>query len=344
MTNRPGRGRPWRALTHDPALRMIVVWMALMALITLVSALGYRWLETGWSFFDSLYMAVNVLATVGFGSEHTLDGPGKVWTILVSFVSVGFVFGTVGVMAEALLQRAASRNRKGRRMQKRVDRLQGHFIVCGYGRVGSMVSRELTADGYDVVVIDIDPDSVTRAAEEGILTVPGTATADETLLNAGVVRARGLVACVDSDPDNVFVVLTARSLNPDLFIVGRASSKEVVAKLQQAGADRAVSPYVMGGRRMAQLAVRPAVVDFIDAAMSNTELDFSIEEVPVGRDSRLIGMTVGELRVKGIFTLAILKESKRYDHRPPDERPIEEGDHLIVSGASEALRALENQA
>ena len=344
MTKSPKRGRPWRSLTRDPTLRMILIWLALMTLITLVAALGYMWLEKGWSFFDGLYMAVNVLANVGFGSEHTLDGPGKVWTILVSLVSVGFVFGTVGVMAEAFLQRAASKNRKGRRMQKRLDRLQGHFIVCGYGRVGSMVSRELMADGYDVVVIDIDPDSVHRAAEEDLLTVPGTATEDETPVNAGVKRARGLVACVDSDPDNVFVVLTARSLNPDLFIVGRASSKEVIAKLQQAGADRAVSPYVMGGRRMAQLAVRPAVVDFIDGAMSNTEVDFSIEEIPVGDDSRLVGMTVGMLRDKGIFTLAILKESRRYDHRPPNERVIEDGDHLIVSGASEALRVLEAQA
>ena len=139
-----------------------------------------------------------------------------------------------------------------------------------------MVARELLADGYEVVVIDVDPDSVRRADEEDVLTVPGTATEDETLVNAGVTRARGLVACGDSDPDNVFVVLTARSLNPDIVIVGRASSKEVMAKLQQAGADRAVSPYVMGGRRMAQLAVRPAVVDFIDAAMSNNEVDFSI--------------------------------------------------------------------
>ncbi|QGF24683.1 potassium channel family protein [Raineyella fluvialis] len=342
MTTRPrGAAHRVQTLVHDPALRMILGWIAIMALITLVGALGFTWIEDGWSFFDGLFMAVNVLATVGFSGDHPLDTLGKLWTMLLSFISVAFVFGTVGVMAEALLQRASSGNRKRRRMQKQIDQLTGHFIICGYGRVGSMVARELTAEGHDVVVIDIDQTSTARAAEDGILTVPGTATEDETLVNAGVQRARGLVTCVDSDPDNVYVVLTARSLNPDLFIVGRAGSKEVVRKLRQAGANRAVSPYVMGGRRMAQLAVRPGVVDFIDAAMSNTELDFSMEEIPVLEGSRLVGMTVGDLRARGIFTLAILMESSQYDHRPQDDRLIEPGEHLIVSGATETLRAID---
>ncbi|WOP18153.1 potassium channel protein [Raineyella sp. LH-20] len=320
---------------------MIVVWVGIMAVVTLVGSLGFYWSQPDWTFFESLYMAVNVLATVGFSGEHPMDPVGKIWTIVLSFVSVGVVFGTVGVMADALMQRAMTGTRRARRMQKRVDRLSGHYIVCGYGRVGSMVVRELLEAGHEVVVVDVDQASTTRAAEAGIPIVPGSATADETLVSAGVERASGLVTCVDSDPDNVFVVLTARSLNPGLFIVGRASSTEGIAKLQQAGADRAVSPYVMGGRRMAQLAVRPAVVDFIDAAMSNTELDFSIEEVQVVPSSRLVGTTVGALRARGIFTLAIIEESRRYDHRPSDDRRIDAGDHLIVSGTSETLRAID---
>lgn len=343
MEKRPRRDRWWRTVARDPAVRVIVAWIGIMAVVTLVGSLGFYWSQPDWSFFDGLYMAVNVLATVGFSGEHPVDLFGKIWTIVLSFLSVGVVFGTVGVMADALMQRAMTGTRRTRRMQKRVDRLTGHFIVCGFGRVGSMVARELLGAGHEVVVVDVDPASTTRAAEEGFPIVPGSATTDETLVSAGVERAAGLVTCVDSDPDNVFVVLTARSLNPGIFIVGRASSREGIAKLQQAGADRAVSPYVMGGRRMAQLAVRPAVVDFIDAAMSSTDLDFSIEEVPVTPGSRLVGMSVGALRAKGIFTLAILKETSRYDHRPPDERRIEAGDHLIVSGASETLRSLDPQ-
>lgn len=343
MEKRLRRDRWWRTVARDPAVRVIVAWIGIMAAVTVVGALGFYWTQPDWTFFDGLYMAVNVLATVGFSGEHPVDRAGRIWTIVLSFVSVGVVFGTVGVMADALMQRAMTGTRKARRMQKRVDRLTGHFIVCGFGRVGSMVTRELLDAGYDVVVVDVDPASSARAAEEGIPTVPGSATSDETLVAAGVARAAGLVTCVDSDPDNVFVVLTARSLNPAIFIVGRASSREGIAKLQQAGADRAVSPYVMGGRRMAQLALRPAVVDFIDAAMSNTELDFSIEEVPVPPGSDLVGVSVGALRARGIFTLAILKESRRYDHRPPDDHRIEAGDHLIVSGASETLRSLDGQ-
>ncbi|SDB83439.1 voltage-gated potassium channel [Raineyella antarctica] len=340
MNQRPRQG-PVRTLPGLRATTIVALWLGIVTVLMIVGALGYVWLQKGWSFFDGLYMSVNVLATLGFGGDHALGRAGKVWTMVLSVMSVGVIFGTVGLMAQLLIEQAGSGRRRDRRMQKQIDRLQGHYIICGYGRVGSMVADELIGEGRDVVVVDIDQTSTVRAQEDGLLTVPGTATDDETLLQAGIVRARGLVTCVDSDPDNVFVVLTARALNPDLFIVGRAGSKEVLAKLQQAGADRAVSPYVMGGRRMAQLAIRPAVVDFIDSAMSTSTLDFSIEEIPVPADSRLVGMTVGRLRAHGIFTLAILKGAAAYRHAPLDDQLIESEDHLIVSGTSDSLRALD---
>lgn len=223
-------------------------------------------------------------------------------------------------------------------MEKKVDALRGHFIVCGYGRVGSLVARELRDDGRAVVVLDIDPASLSRAVDDGLLVVPGDGTSDAVLLKAGVERARGLVAVIDSDADNVYVVISARSLNPDLFIIGRASNAAVMRKVLQAGADRTISPYEMAGRRVVQLALKPGVVDYIDAALSRGDLSFGMEEVAV--DDRLAGQTVGELRGRGLFTLAIRHDPGRYEPNPADERVLETGESLIVSGSTPAMRAL----
>lgn len=227
-------------------------------------------------------------------------------------------------------------------MQTKVDALRGHFIVCGYGRVGSLVAKELREDGQQVVVLDVDAASLQRAADENFLVVPGDGTSDDILVKAGVERARGLVTAIDSDSDNVYVTISARSLNPDLFIVGRASSSAVMKKLTQAGADRAISPYKMAGTRIVQLALRPGVVDFIDAALSRGELSFGMEEVTV--DDRLAGTTVGQLRAQGLFTLAIRHENDKYEPTPADERKLEKGESLILSGSTRAMRFLGESA
>ena len=228
-------------------------------------------------------------------------------------------------------------------IKRTIDSLSGHFVVCGYGRVGSLVARELTEDGQQVVVIDIRPDSLERAARDGFLIVAGDGTSDAVLKAAGVERARGLVSSIDSDANNVYVTLSARAMNPNLFIVGRAGAEGVDLKLRQAGADRAVSPYTMAGRRIAELALRPRVVEYIDAALSRGDLAFSMEEVEVGDGSELVGQTVGALRARGVFTLAIMRAPGVYEPNPNDTRTLVPGEHLIVSGSNDALREVAEQ-
>ena len=308
-----------------------------MTVLSLIGATGYIVLE-GWAFFDALYMTVITLATVGFKEVHPMDPAGEVWTMFLSVCAVAVIFGTVGVAGESLIAEMSSGRREVKRMQRRVDALRGHFIVCGYGRVGSLVARELQADGQQVVVLDVGADSLDRAVNDGFLVVPGDGTSDAVLLRGGVEQAKGLVAVIDSDANNVYVVISARSLNPDLFIVGRASTAQVMKKVLQAGADRTISPYEMAGRRVVELALKPGVVDFIDAAMSRGTLSFGMEEITV--DAKLAGNTVGGLRAHGLFTLAIRHDPGIYEPNPADERRLEAGESLIVSGSTAAMRAI----
>ena len=222
--------------------------------------------------------------------------------------------------------------------------LRGHYILCGYGRVGSTVARELVQVGHRIVVIDILASSLERARADGHLVVEGDATMDATLQAAGIDRARGLVATIDSDALNVYVTLSARALSDRLFIVARANAEGSDAKLAQAGANRVVSPYTMAGRRIAELAVRPRVTDFIDAALSHGELRFSMEELEVAADGPFDGRTVGQLREQGVYTLAVVHGDTEYDANPPPDRVLRAGESLVVSGSTEQLTALRERA
>jgi len=323
--------------------RHLRIWLAIVLAAAAVGTAGYIVLE-GWTLNDALYMTVMALTTVGFREVQELDTAGRVWTMVVSIAGVGIIFGTVGLVAEAILAEVASGRREAKRMERAVSELRDHFIVCGYGRVGSMVTRELVHGGQRVVVVDIRPESLETARADGHLVVAGDGTSDRVLTEAGVERARGLVTSIDSDANNVYVTLSARAMNPGLFIVGRASGEQAEAKVLQAGANRVVSPYTMAGRRIAELALRPRVVEFIDAALSHGELAFSMEEVEVGEGGPLEGRTVGALRAEGIFTLAVVRGPGAYDPNPPDERLLTVGETLIVSGSAETLRRLRERA
>ena len=221
-----------------------------------------------------------------------------------------------------------------------VNRLSGHYILCGYGRVGQTVARELVHAGRKVVVIDVLPESLGRARREGFLEVEGDATEEATLRAAGIERARGLITTIDSDAHNVCVILSARAINPSLFVVARANAADSESRLMQAGASRVVSPYSMAGHRLAELATRPRVVDFIDAALSHGELAFSMEEVEVAAGSTTDGATVASLRDSGVFVLAIVTGEHGYEANPPADRTLRAGETLIVSGTVERLREL----
>lgn len=228
-------------------------------------------------------------------------------------------------------------------MSETIDGLTGHLILCGYGRVGSTVARELAHVGERFVVVDINPTSLEAASADGCLVVNGDATIDSVLREAGVERARGLITTIDSDANNVYVTLSARSINPALFVVARANQEGSEAKLAQAGAQRIVSPYTRAGRQIAELAIRPGVADFIDFALSHGEPAFSIEAVVVRAGGPLDGQTVGTLRDRGIFCLAVARGDRDYETNPATERILRVSESVIVSGPADTLRTLREQ-
>jgi voltage-gated potassium channel len=319
-------------------------WIVAVLMVTVVGATGYVALFR-WSLSDAIYMTVITLTTVGFREVQELTTfPQRAWTMLLAVAGVGIIFGSIGIVAETILNEAASGRREARTMREAVEALRNHYIVCGYGRVGSTVARELVHGGERLVVIDILPASLERAARDGHLVVEGDATDDVTLRAAGAEHARGLVTTIDSDANNVYVTLSARAMSPSLFIVARANAEGSEAKLLQAGANRVVSPYTMAGRRIAELASRPRVADFIDAALSHGNLSFSLEEVEIDAESPLLGVTVGALRDEGAVTLAILQESGAYEANPPPGRALGAGESLIISGPTEVLAAVRARA
>ncbi len=329
--------RRWRARLVITRSHLRSWLLLVIATILLYTSLYVLW--DGWSLSDALYMTVITLTTVGYKEVRELDEVGRIITMAGALSGAALIFGGVGIMAETLVADLTSGRRERRRMQQRVDAMSGHYIVCGFGRVGSTVARELRQSGREVVVLDVYPESVERARADGYAIVEGDATDDAILRLAGIERAAGLVASIDSDANNVYVVLSARTLNPGLFIVGRAAATSAEAKLQHAGADRIVSPYVMAGRRIAELATRPAVVDFIDAALSPAQVLFSIEQRRIEPGSAFDGRTVSELADRGIFTLALVRGPHDLDPHPPRDRRLVAGDEIIVSASVDALRA-----
>jgi voltage-gated potassium channel len=320
--------------------RWVINWLLIVSLIVLGGALGYI-LFFGWSVTDAIYMTVITLTTEGYKEVRELDDAGRAWTILLAVAGVGIIFGTVGFVAETFVAEALSGRRQRQRMAETVAALKDHFILCGYGRVGSTVARELEHAGVRVVVIDSFAASTELAAREGHLVVEGDATRDDVLLAAGIARAKALITTVDTDATNVYVTLSARALNPRLFIVARANEEGSEAKLRQAGADRAVSPYTRAGRQIAELATRPRVADFIDFALSHGQLAFTIEELEVAPDGPLAGQTVADLANRGIHVMAIVKHGPgQFETSAPMDRVLAAGDQLIVSGTAEVLKAL----
>jgi voltage-gated potassium channel len=316
------------------------IWLAIIVGCIAVGTGGYLVLEPGWQFLDALYMTVITLTTVGFREVQPLTEAGRVWTMILALTGVGLIFGSVGIVAEYFVVEATSGRREEKRMADAVSKLRDHYILCGFGRVGLTVARELVHAGRKVVVIDILPESLARARREGFLEVEGDATEEATLRAAGIERARGLITTIDSDAHNVYVILSARAINPKLFVVARANTADSEGRLIQAGADRVVSPYTMAGHRLAELATRPRVVDFIDAALSHGELAFSMEEVEVGPGNATDGVTVGALRDSGVFVLAIVQGERSYEANPPADRILTVGETLVVSGSVARLREL----
>jgi voltage-gated potassium channel len=323
------------------SLKRIIIGIVWLIAILIIGSLGYMILE-GWSFFDGLYMTIITLTTVGYGEVRPLSQTGRIFTILLIFWGVGFMLYVVTAIAQVVVE-GKLRDIFGRqRVEREIRQLKGHYIICGFGRIGEVISRELKHNHIPIVVVDNLPQNTPTLERSGYLHVFGNATQEEVLLAAGIERAQGLVSVVSSDADNVYIVLTARSLKPDLNIVTRAGEPGSEQKLRRAGANEVISPYELGGQRMAQTILRPTVVDFMDVALGEG-IDLSLEEIPVGGQSDIIGRPLKDSGIRQRLDLIIVA-IKRLDgtmlFNPQPDAPILQGDTLIALGSQANLDKL----
>ncbi len=330
--------------SSNPLLRFRIP-LVILSLVFLYSILGYMVIER-WGLLDAVYMTVITVSTVGFNEVHPLSGAGRLFTITVIVGGVGTMLYTLGIFGELLVDGKLADYARRRRVERSVAGLKDHFIICGYGRIGSQVYREFQGDGAPAVVVENNPQPLALLRATTIPYVEGDAASDDVLLRAGILRARGLVSCVDSDERNVFITLTARSLNPRLLIVARSSFADSLEKLRRAGASQVVSPYQMGARRMAALAVRPVLVDILDTVLHGENIDLVIEELVVLPGSALPGKSIGEsgLRTNGAHILAVKKKAGPLRLNPPDTLVLESDDLLVAMGTRAQLNAAEKMA
>ncbi|MBI4188744.1 MAG: potassium channel protein [Chloroflexi bacterium] len=319
-----------------------VLWgIYALAAIIVTGVIGYVTVE-GWSFIDALFMTIITVTTVGYGEVHPLTAAGRIFSIFLIIGGVGASLYTLTGVIEYLIEGEIGATFGRRRMQNRIAKLKGHFILCGLGRVGEEIARTLHEENVPFVIIDSRPDCIARAAQTGYLYVQGDASSDEILKEAGIEQARRLIAAVGNDAENTYITLSARGLRPDLFIEARANSQEAEKKLERAGANRVVSPDNIGARRMALLALRPAVVDFVDDITRRGGPDLLMENVSISSESALAGQSVDELRQCSKATiLAINKKNGQLVANPSGEEKVLAGDSLIIVGTGEQLNSLE---
>ncbi len=323
-------------------MRRLAIALGVLGAVIVAGIAGYVLIE-GWSVLDALYMTVITVGTVGYSEVHELTSGGRVFTMALIFGGFGAMIFFLGTVIDFVVEGHLRGYVEGRRMEKRIESLTGHHIVAGLGRVGSVVAAMLEEEDGAFVVIDADEERVEYAREQGWLVVEGDATAEETLYQAGVERARSLVTTLDTDADNLFVTFTARSLSSDIFIVARSSHESSEGKLRKAGANRVLTPNIIGGRRMATMVLHPVVSDFLDLVTHGDKVEFRLQEVELNGGSPLVGKTISEASVRdktGAYILAIQSPSGTVNTNPSSDTMLEVGDRLVVLGTSSQLRSL----
>ena len=324
--------------------RRVVQIIAAIATVIGIGCSGYMTFA-GAPLFESVYMALTTITTIGYGEIFPLGRVGRIFNIFYIVIGVATVLVAFGVLTQAMIELELSGYFQKRRRRRMINNLKSHFIVCGYGRVGRSASEELKKSGVPILVVDKSEERVERAIQAGLLAVAADSTRDEVLRDVGIDRARGLIAALSTDADNTYLILTAKALNPLLPVATRVSEEESERKLRRAGADVVFAPYTITGQRLSQSLLKPHVNEFIDFTTGNDMgLDIRIEQVQVSATSEYVSKSLRQAQLRaelGVIVLAIRKVSGQMIFNPPADAEIGAGDHLIVMGQPAQLRRLE---
>ena len=311
--------------------------------VLLVGTSGYMVIED-WDFVDAFYMTVITLTTVGFGEIHELGEAGKVFTVVLILAGVGVIFSILSMVTQFVVEGRIREVLGRRKLEKNIQKLKDHYIICGYGRVGQTICDMLSSKLLKLVVIDNDPKKIEQLHNKNFLYIVGEATDENILMAAGIERAKTIITALRTDMDNVYVTLSARGINPNLFILARSGAVGSGKKLLRAGANKVVCPYRKGAIRMAQIILRPTVTDILDLGMMDTNIKFQMEEIPVNSSCNLTGIPLQDSGIRrdlNLIIIAIKNASGDIIFNPSSMATIEAGDTVIVIGESDNLIKLE---
>jgi voltage-gated potassium channel len=325
----------------SPYWHLRTALLIFLGLITF-GTVGYMIIER-LSFWEALYMTVITVSTVGYREIVLPSRAGEIFTMIIIISGLATVVYVTTSVVELLLEGRVLELMGRRRVLRELQDITGHYVVCGYGRVGKQIAKECQARGTSIVVIEKEPAVAEACLNDGFLSVKGDAAEESTLRNAGLERASGLVTALSSDADNLFVTMTARMIRPDIFIVGRCNSDETESKLYRAGADRTISPHNVGGRRMAALLLKPMVCDFLDVVTHGELIELTLEDITVEPGAAVIGRSIRDILVddlKGIGILGLKRPKRDFVVNPSGNTVLDAGDILIIQGSSDQVVAL----
>jgi voltage-gated potassium channel len=323
-----------------------LTFLGLAVLLVLLGGTAGFMIVEDYSFFDAFYMSLITITTVGYAEVRPLGQAGRVFNSGLLFVGVTMLFLGIGLVTQIVIQLELGELFEKRRMKRQIDNLKDHYIISGLGRVGRGAAVEIKQAGLPFVVIDRNPERIAEAARSGMLAMEADSTLDQTLVDAGIARARGLVAALATDADNLFLILSAKTLNPLLNVAARAGEEGAEQKLRRAGADTVFAPYLHTGHRLAQSLIRPHVLQFLDFATQNTGLNVVIEQLRVAERSEFDSTSLKQMQVRrdtGVIVLAIRRAAGEMLFNPPADAVIKGGDFLVVMGESGNLRRLEHR-
>lgn len=324
-----------------PRLKIL---LASLSAVLAVGTIGFHTLEN-YPLLDAFYMTLTTITTVGYGEIHPLSPRGRLFNCFLIFFGIGIMFQVIGTIAQGFIEREFAGLFDAQKKKRMIDQLKDHFIICGFGRVGRGAAQEMQRAGVPFVVCDRNEDRVERAIKAGMLGVVADATRDESLRDLHVERAKGLVAALATDADNMFLILSAKTLNPLLVTAARAAEEEAEQKLRRAGADRVFAPYYLTGHRLAQSILKPHVQEFFDIFTRDLGLKAAVEQVRVAEGSEFAGRSLKDLQLRrelGVIVLAIRRGDGAMQFNPPAEAVLSAGDCLIVMGEQENLHRLES--